>query len=50
MPTGFVNNLAKSGVFDFVNVMGTGEVDPKGSVFPMSLRSPGDVPALESSE
>ena len=50
MPTGFVNNLVKSAVFSFVDVMRAGEVDPKGSVFPMFLWNPGDVPALESSE
>jgi hypothetical protein len=49
MPTGFVNNLVKSGVFSFVDVIRAGEADPKGSVFSMFLRSPGDIPALESS-
>jgi hypothetical protein len=50
MFSGFVNGFAKSRVFSFVNVMRAREVNPKGFIFPLFLRSPHNGPMLESLE
>jgi hypothetical protein len=45
---GFVNSLTKPGVFGFIDVVRTGEADPKKSVFPTLLGSPGNIPTFKS--